>query len=232
MAKLQRNLRVKKSDIPIINRILKNEYQKHQAPVNELAEARTNAPFNILVATILSSRTKDQTTSIASRRLFRVVKNPGDLRRISRKKLERLIFPVGFFRVKAKHLKQMPAVLEKEFGGKIPDTIEDLCKLPGVGRKTANLVVAVAFNKPAICVDVHVHRISNRLGLVKTRTPLETEIALRRILPVRYWKTWNSYLVSYGQTICTPTKPKCSMCAICRFCRRVGVKKPKCESET
>jgi len=223
---------MKKAGISKVSRILKSEYENRYAPVTELVKTRGSDPFKILVATILSSRTKDQTTSIASQRLFRVVKNPSDLRRISRKKLERLIFPVGFFRVKAKHLKQMPAVLAKEFGGKIPDTIEGLCKLPGVGRKTANLVVAVAFNKPAVCVDVHVHRISNRLGLVKTMTPLETEMALRRILPVRYWKTWNSYLVSYGQMVCMPTNPKCSMCAICRFCRRVGVKKPKCESET
>jgi endonuclease III len=137
--------------------------------------------------------------------------------------MEKLIFPIGFFRTKARHLRQLPAVLHEEFGGRIPDGIDDLCRLPGVGRKTANLVRSVAFDKPAICVDVHVHRICNRLGLLKTKDPEETEMRLRKILPVRYWKTWNRYLVSYGQTICTPRNPKCEDCALYTYCRRVGV---------
>ena len=132
--------------------------------------------------------------------------------------LAALVHPVGFFRQKAAAIKKIPDVLDAKFGGRIPETVEELCELPGVGRKTANLVVAVAFKKPAICVDVHVHRIMNRLGLLKTKDPLETEMALRKILPVRYWKTWNSHLVSFGQTRCFPRNPNCAGCPIRPFC--------------
>jgi endonuclease III len=140
------------------------------------------------------------------------------LRRIPQAELERLIYPVGFFRDKARHLKALPDVLEARFGGVLPDTVEGLCELPGVGRKTANLVVALGFDTPAICVDVHVHRITNRLGLVRTKTPYDTEMALRELLPVRYWKTWNSYLVSFGQTRCAPRSPRCAGCPIAAYC--------------
>jgi endonuclease III len=176
------------------------------------------------VATILSARTKDQTTAEVSRRLFQTVQNLGDLRAIDEQALAALLRPVGFFRTKAKHLKQLPEALEREFAGILPQTVEELCKLPGVGRKTANLVVSVAFDRPAICVDVHVHRITNRLGLLKTRTPAETEMSLRKILPVRYWQSWNRYLVSYGQTVCTPRSPHCDRCPIVGYCGRVGVR--------
>jgi endonuclease III len=189
----------------------------------DLIKARTGDPFKILVATILSARTKDETTSDVSRRLFKVVRKPSDLRRMSVKKLEKLIFPIGFYRTKAKHLKQLPVVLDRLFNGTIPSTIDDLCKLPGVGRKTANLVVVMAFDRPAICVDVHVHRICNRLGLLKTKTPFETEMKLRKALPRKYWKTWNSILVSYGQTLCRPINPMCDKCSIYRYCSRIGV---------
>ena len=129
------------------------------------------------------------------------------------------------FRDKARHLKALPDVLDALFGGVLPDTVEALCELPGVGRKTANLVVALGFDKPAICVDVHVHRITNRLGLVKTETPYDTEMALRGLLPVRYWKTWNSYLVSFDQTRCAPRSPRCAGCPIAAFC-------PECRSRS
>jgi len=215
---------MKTADIPRVNRILKREYEKRHAPIIELIAAQTRDPFKILVSTILSARTKDEMTSAVSRRLFKHVHRPGDFRALSQKQLEKLIFPIGFFRTKAKHLKQLPDALDEHFGGKIPDSIEDLCKLPGVGRKTANLVRAVAFDKPAICVDVHVHRISNRLGLLKTTTPFDTEMKLREILPVRYWKTWNRFLVSFGQRTCTPLRPKCPACPLQRYCSRVGVK--------
>lgn len=215
---------MKPSFIPALNRILKHEYEKSNAPITEFQKVRGGRVFKILVATILSARTKDKTTAEVSARLFNVVKKPSDFARLSRSALEKLLFPVGFYRTKAKHLKQLPERLETLFGGTIPGNIEDLCKLPGVGRKTASLVVAEGFNKPAICVDVHVHRISNRLGLVRTTTPLETEKRLRKILPIRYWKTWNSYLVSYGQTVCLPIRPKCRQCPIRRYCRRVDVR--------
>ena len=209
---------MKIEDIPAVNRILKREYEAHNAPIIELIQAQTNSPFKVLVGTILSARTKDETTAAAVRKLFKVVNTPADLKKLPQKKLEKLIFPVGFYRIKAKHLRQLPDVLDKEFDGKIPDTIEDLCKLPGVGRKTANLVVTVAFNKYGICVDVHVHRITNRLGLIKTKTPLETEMKLREILPKRYWKSWNSYIVSFGQTRCRPVSPQCADCPVRKFC--------------
>lgn len=205
-------------------RLLKAEYERHNAPIVEFVKVRTGSVFKVLVATILSARTKDQTTAGAAARLFKVVRRPCDLRRISPKELEKLIFPVGFYRTKARHLKLLPDALDRDFHGVIPDSVEQLCRLPGVGRKTANLVVAVGFDKPAICVDVHVHRICNRLGLLKTKTPFETEMRLRRTLPLEYWKTWNSYLVSFGQTVCTPLRPKCIVCPIFRYCGRIGVK--------
>lgn len=201
-----------------VMRILKREYEKKRMPVVELIQARTNDPFQILVATILSARTLDQTTAAACQKLFGVVHNLADLRRVPRLRLERLIYPVGFYRTKAKLLKRLPDVVATRFGGVIPDTVEELIRLPGVGRKTANLMVAVAFNKPAICVDVHVHRISNRWGLVRTRTPLETEMALRRRLPVKYWQVFNSYLVSFGQSVCRPVRPHCGACPLVAYC--------------
>ncbi|TFH16726.1 MAG: endonuclease III [Lentisphaerales bacterium] len=215
---------MQKSDIPAVNRILKREYHRRYAPVIDLIRARTEDPFRILVATILSARTKDETTSTACDRLFKVVRRPADLKTVSLARLEKLIFPVGFYRTKARHLKELPVVLADEFNGRIPSTIEELCQLPGVGRKTANLVMSAAFDKPAICVDVHVHRISNRLGLLKTANPFESEMALRRILPIRYWKTWNSYLVSYGQSVCRPIGPHCPECQISKYCKSYRMK--------
>jgi endonuclease III len=214
---------MKIAHLPSVHRFLRREYEKSAAPIVDLVATQTHDPFRILVATILSARTKDRTTAAVVQRLFRRVRRPADLRNLSQRGLERLIFPVGFFRTKARHLRQLPDRLDQLFGGCIPDTIEDLCRLPGVGRKTANLVATMAFNKHAICVDVHVHRISNRFGLIRTRNPLETEMTLRRILPRRYWKTWNSYLVSYGQTVCTPRNPRCAQCRISRHCARVGL---------
>jgi endonuclease III len=213
-------------DIPAVDRALKREFRAHAAPIVELIEAQTHDPFCVLVATILSARTKDACTAGAVRRLFAEAAGarftPADLIRLPRETIEKLIYPVGFYRDKARHLKELPHVLDTRFGGRLPRTVEELCELPGVGRKTANLTVAVGFDLPAICVDVHVHRICNRLGLVRTKTPLETEWALRSLLPVRYWKTWNSHLVSFGQTRCAPLRPKCDGCPIRRFCTVAG----------
>ena len=207
------------SDIPAVDRALKKEFHAHSAPIIELIEAQTHDPFCVLVGTILSARTKDACTAGAVKRLFAAGGDtPGGLERLSVERLEKLIYPVGFFRDKARHLKALPGVLRERFGGVLPHTVEELCELPGVGRKTANLTVAVGFDLPAICVDVHVHRICNWLGLVKTKKPVETEMKLREILPVRYWKTWNSHLVSFGQTRCDPVRPKCAGCPIARFC--------------
>ena len=226
-------------DIPAVDKALKKEFKAHAAPIIELIEAQTHDPFCVLVGTILSARTKDACTAGAVRRLFSMGKRsvgkrtpvrlsekypplpaftPDDLERLSVEEIEKLIYPVGFYHDKARHLKALPKVLKEKFGGVLPHTVEELCELPGVGRKTANLTVAVGFDLPAICVDVHVHRICNWLKLVKTSKPVETEMALRKILPVKYWKTWNSHLVSFGQTRCDPVRPKCDGCPIAAFC--------------
>ena len=219
-------MRMTIQDIPAVDRALKKEFHAHAAPIIELIEAQTHDPFCVLVGTILSARTKDACTAGAVRRLFAAGADgtggrftPEDLDRLTVAQIEKLIFPVGFYHDKARHLKALPHVLREKFGGVLPHTVEELCELPGVGRKTANLTVAVGFDLPAICVDVHVHRICNWLGLVKTTKPVETEMALRKILPVKYWKTWNSHLVSFGQTRCDPVHPKCDGCPIAHFCQ-------------
>jgi endonuclease III len=210
-------------DIRKIYSILEKEFSRFRMPVVDLIELQTKDPFKVLVTTILSARTKDETTAKAAKRLFSSVTIISDLEKIPLHRLEKLIFPVGFYRNKAKFLKQLPGALERLFGSVIPDSIDELVKLPGVGRKTANLVVAVAFRKPAICVDVHVHRICNRLGYIKTETPFETEMRLRDILPQDLWLMINSYLVSFGQHNCFPVNPRCDRCPIIRWCGRIKV---------
>ena len=210
-------------DIDKIYKTLEKQFKTFQTPVVDLIEIQTKDPFKILVTTILSARTKDETTSKVVDVLFKYIKIPEDFNKYSSKEIEDLIYPVGFFRNKAKHLKELPKVLQEQFGNDIPSEIDDLIKLPGVGRKTANLVRAVAFKKPAICVDIHVHRISNRFGYVKTKTPFETEMALREKLPGKYWVNYNSYIVAFGQNHCTPRNPKCDSCPIYDECKRVGV---------
>lgn len=209
--------------IAAVDKALEKEFRAHSAPIIELVQAQTADPFCVLVGTILSARTKDACTAGAVKRLFALAAGnkfaPSDLERLTVEEMEKAIYPVGFFRGKARHLKALPRVLAERFGGVLPKTVEELCELPGVGRKTANLVVAVGFDLPAICVDVHVHRICNWLGIVETSKPLETEMALRRILPVKMWKTWNSRLVSFGQTRCLPARPRCEGCPVARHCR-------------
>lgn len=217
------------ADLPVVNRILRAAYARHDAPIIDLIRAQGSDPFQILVATLLSARTQDGTTATVVRRLFAEVKQASDFRRYTLKEIEALIFPVGFFRTKARHLRQLPDVLDARFGGQIPATLDALCELPGVGRKTANLVLINAFDQYGMCVDIHVHRISNRLGLVKTRTPHETEFALRELLPKSYWKTWNRHLVSFGQTQCRPVNPKCATCPLTAHCARVGIPSPRLE---
>ena len=212
-----------KFDIDAVMEQLAIHFHTVKTPIVDLIQVQTKDPFKVLVATILSARTKDETTSKVSEELFKVVKNHHDLRKISYDELNRLIWQVGFHNTKAKHLKELPDVLDREFGGKVPSEIDDLLKLPGVGRKTANLVRTVAFQLPAICVDVHVHRISNRWGYIKTKNPLESEMALRQKLPEKHWLNYNSHLVAFGQNLCTPRNPKCSKCPIYQYCKRVGV---------
>lgn len=213
-----------KVDIDAVHRIIKREFCKHRMPVVDLIEQQTRDPFKVLLSTILSARTKDETTTAASARLFEVVSTPEDLRALPIEEIRKRIFPVGFYKNKAVYLKQLPGKLDELFKGRLPDTVDELIKLPGVGRKTASLVVGVGFGKPAICVDVHVHRICNRLGYVRTTTPLQTERRLREILPQKYWITINSYLVSFGQHLCTPINPRCNQCPVYEQCNRVNVR--------
>jgi exodeoxyribonuclease-3 len=192
-------------------------------PVVDLIATQTQDPFKVLVATILSARTKDEVTAAACRRLFQQVRTVDDLAQLSQQELEKIIYPVGFFRNKAGYLQKLPTVLYELYNGRVPDEVEALVKLPGVGRKTANLVVAVAFDKPAICVDTHVHRIMNIWGYVQTETPLQTEMALRDILPPHYWTKINAILVAFGQGTCRPVRPHCDRCVIAMHCPQIGV---------
>jgi len=203
--------------------ILRREKGKWDVPVVSLMAQTGSDPFKILVSTVLSLRTKDRVTEEASNRLFQVVKSPEDLLKLTEEEISNLIYPVGFYRRKAKNLREIAKILVEKYQGKVPDSLEELLKLPGVGRKTANLVVTLGFGKPGICVDTHVHRIMNRLGFVKTKTPEETEFSLRKKLPREYWIEINELLVALGQHICHPTSPKCSQCPISELCPKVGV---------
>ena len=185
--------------------------------------AETGDPFRVLIACILSLRTQDTTTGPAAARLFALADTPAAMLKLTRRQIERTIYPVGFYRTKARVILRICADLLARFDAKVPDTIDELLTLDGVGRKTANLVVTLGFNKPGICVDTHVHRISNRLGYVLTRSPEETEMALRGKLPRRYWIGYNDLLVTFGQNVCAPISPKCSACPVRPLCRRVGV---------
>ncbi|WP_457567020.1 endonuclease III domain-containing protein [Desulfurobacterium sp.] len=219
--------RLKKIDIDKIAEILKRESKKWDVPVVSLMSRHDRDPFKILISTILSLRTKDEVTARASERLFKKADNPYDMVKLSEKEIEELIYPVGFYRNKAKTIKEICKTLIGKYNGKVPDSLDELLKFKGVGRKTANLVVTLGFNKPGICVDTHVHRIMNRIGYVKTKTPEETEFALRKKLPKKYWKIINELLVALGQHICHPTSPKCSICPIRDYCQKVGVRRSR-----
>jgi endonuclease-3 len=185
--------------------------------------ARREEPFAVLVSTMISLRTKDEVTSAASARLLQRAPTVGKLAAMTEQRIARLIYPAGFYRTKARHLKQAALLIAARHGAAVPSAMEELLALPGVGRKTANLVRNLGFGLQGICVDTHVHRISNRLGWVHTRTPLETERALEAVLPRRYWIPINGLLVAFGQRTCTPQSPWCSRCPIRVHCRRVGV---------
>jgi len=180
-------------------------------------------PFRILISCIISLRTKDEVTGSASARLFRAADTPEKMLALPARKIERLIFPAGFYRTKARQLRAISQTLLEKHHGRVPDTLEELLALPGVGRKTANLVITVAYQKPGICVDTHVHRICNRLGWVRTQTPEQTETALRQALPRRYWIPINDILVTFGQNLCQPVSPWCSKCLLDHQCPRVNV---------
>lgn len=186
----------------------------------ELME-KFNDPYLVLIGCILSLRTNDKTTYPATLRMLELAKTPQEMMRINAEDLAKAIYPVGFYENKAKQIIELSRQIVEDLDGKVPDEIEDLIKFNGVGRKTANLVLAKGFNKPAICVDVHVHRIFNRIGYVKTKTPEETEFALREKLPIKHWLDINTLLVTHGQNICKPQKPNCNNCPINQFCRKL-----------
>jgi endonuclease III len=194
-------------------------------PVVTLIAQGSKDPFRVLASTLLSARTKDETTAAASARLFALGDTPEAIARLSEKKIESLIRPVGFYRTKAKHLRAMCLELIDRFDGQVPRTIEELVELPGVGRKTANLVLVEGFQTPAICVDTHVHRITNLWGYIDTRDPTESEVALRAKLPKRWWLDINRLLVAFGQHLCKPVSPLCSQCPLKARCPRIGVER-------
>lgn len=208
------------SDISSIIRILKTENRIFTIPAVTQISNKSRSPFMVLISCILSLRTRDNTTMQASQRLFNLAKTPEAMMGLPIKIIEKTIYPVGFYRNKAKVIKNICKELIEKHHSKVPDTIDELLKFKGVGRKTANLVVTIGYGKPGICVDTHVHRITNRWGYVKTKTPEQTEFALRKKLPKRYWIIINDLLVTFGQNICKPISPLCSRCSLYKYCSR------------
>lgn len=204
-------------------RILRREVPKWETPVVTLMAETYASPFRVLISCILSLRTQDATTAKASHRLFAVADSPHAMVKLSAKKIASLIYPVGFYKTKARQIRAICQTIIDQYGGKVPNEIDELLKFNGVGRKTANLVVTLGYNKPGICVDTHVHRISNRWGYIKTATPEKSEIALRAKLPKRYWIEYNNLLVNFGQHLCRPISPLCSECPVKKYCPQLGV---------
>ena len=210
-------------DIHAAMAILRETMPRYQQPLIEAMGAAHQTPFHILIATILSLRTKDTLTSVVAPRLFAAADTPTAMLALDEERIAELIYPVGFYRTKARSIRQVCALLIERHGGQVPADLDALLALPGVGRKTANLVLTMGFGLPGICVDTHVHRICNRWGYVKTKDPDSTELALRAKLPPEYWITINGLLVTLGQNICHPTSPRCSACPVVALCARVGV---------
>jgi endonuclease-3 len=210
-------------DIHKIIALLRRAIRNMEIPIVTEISHRSRDPFQILISTILSLRTKDEVTRQAATRLLEKARSPQELLLLPEEEIARLIFPVGFYKTKARTLRQICRDLIDQYEGKVPSDLEELLKLKGVGRKTANLVLTLGFHKPGICVDTHVHRVSNRFGYVKTKNPEQTEMALRDKLPKEYWIEYNDLLVTWGQNICRPISPFCSRCAVLPHCRQVGV---------
>jgi endonuclease-3 len=210
-------------DIHAVMAILRAAMPQFQQPLIDQMGDAGQTPFRILIATLLSLRTKDTLTAVVAPRLFAVADTPTAMRALGEERIAELIYPVGFYRNKARSIVQICTILIEQYAGAVPSDLDALLALPGVGRKTANLVLTAGFGLPGICVDVHVHRICNRWGYVNTRDPDKTELALRAQLPPEYWISINSLLVTLGQNICTPTSPRCSACPIAAYCPRIGV---------
>lgn len=202
----------------IMKELLKVTKRMPMPVVTEIKLVTNKDAYKILISTMLSLRTKDSTTRDASMRLFEKAGNPKDMLKLSEEEIAKLIYPVGFYRVKAKNILEVSKTIIDDYNGKVPDEIDELLKLRGVGRKVANLVITEAFDKYGICVDTHVHRISNRFGYVSTKKPEQTEFALRKKLPKKYWRVYNDTLVIYGQNLCKPINPLCNQCSVSKYC--------------
>lgn len=213
---------MKDHEIPIALKAIRKAVKTWKTPAVTVV-ARTRDPYKVLVSCILSLRTKDLTTEDASRRLFSLADTPRKMLMLDAARIEEAIYPVGFYRNKAKSILAISQLLLDDYKGRVPDDMDGLLGLPGVGRKTANLVLSIGYGMPAICVDTHVHRITNRWGYVRTKTPGETETALRSRLPRRYWIEINDLLVTFGQNQCRPVSPLCTTCPVYEYCDRVGV---------
>ncbi len=214
------------SVIDSVFRILRADVKLLREPIVSKV-ARTSDAFQVLVSTMLSLRTKDATTEEAFLRLFAIAPTPEQMVHTPVEEIEKAIFPVGFYKTKAENILKVSHILLDAYDGRVPDDMDRLLALPGVGRKTANLVIILAFGGLGICVDTHVHRITNRWGYVYTRNPDETEMKLREKLPAEYWTVINDYLVPYGQFVCVPVSPFCSRCRLVEFCGRIEVKKSR-----
>jgi endonuclease-3 len=210
-------------EIDAVIRLLKKSSKEWELPSVSQVGVREGDPFLVLISCLISLRTKDKVTNEASARLFARARTPRQMLALPQAAIRKLIYPAGFYKTKALRIHQICQHLIGRFQGKVPADLEQLLTLPGVGRKTANLVLTVGFGKLGICVDTHVHRISNRLGYVLTKTPEQTEMALRQKLPKRHWIPYNDLLVAFGQTVCHPTSPWCSRCPVIRHCPKTGV---------
>ncbi len=214
---------VTNKDISQIVKILKRELKNLPDPSVTLVGKRWKSPFLVLVSCLLSLRTKDETTLPASERLFKLAESPEEMIKLTPRQIEKAVYPVGFYRTKARNILGIYKDILEKFDGKVPDDIDTLMTMKGVGRKTANLTMTEGFGVPAICVDTHVHRINNRFGYVQTKTPDETEMVLRKKLPKRYWIEYNAQLVVWGQNVCKPISPLCSTCGLKKICERNNV---------
>ncbi|MDP3728249.1 MAG: endonuclease III [bacterium] len=207
--------------------ILQKEVKQWDVPIITLIAQTKKDPYKVLIGTVLSLRTKDQVTAKACEKLFAVADTPEKMLRLSEKRIEGLIYPTGFYITKAKNIKLISQKLIDEFDGRVPDDIDTLLTFPNVGRKTANLVLIEGYDKPGVCIDIHNWRILNRLGYLKAKNPLESEMQIRKKLPQKYWNILNYILVAFGQNTCTSISPKCSQCPVAQYCERKGVKKSR-----
>lgn len=205
--------------------LLREEYRTWQTPAVTIISQCDHSPFKVLISCIISLRTKDEVTATASARLFARAGTAESMQYVTADEIAGLIYPAGFYRNKARQIREIAQRLVADYGGNVPDSIEELLRFNGVGRKTANLVVTLGFGQPGICVDTHVHRICNRLGYVSTKTPQDTEMVLRAKLPPEYWIEINDLLVAFGQNHCFPQSPRCTICRISSFCPRIGVER-------